>query len=403
VGYAEQTGALDRRTEWLAGQANSQHPPAADASVADWRVWVFQAAGEILTARSKAISSGDQKAFLGSVDPANAKFVTEQTRRFQVLRRMEAGVYREVVTGNPSEDGQRRWRLDTDMFYCFGPANCNQVRLPTESAWVFRDGRLRLADIKASPADWNGPRPWEVDDLQVRVGERVVIASMKADASRLADAVRSADRAALVADKFAHWHEPPSRYVIFLAGPTEWRKWYGHEQPEWAAAWAVPVGGFTTEVVVRTDSFRASTLQSLLSHELTHVTSLAGDRHGGARTSWWLMEGIADYAQFLGKAVRQYDALAPTREFVHGSWDGAVAVDPPDEDASVDEAAAHYGVAFLAVRRIADRYGQDKMIDFFGAVVHEGQTLDQAATSTLGASWATVQADCAKFVRSSVG
>jgi len=403
VGYAGYTGALDQRSEWVVGQGNSQQPPAPDASVTDWRLWVFKASGEILASRAKAVGAGDQKAFLGPVDPANARFVSEQTRRFQVLRRMEVGVYREVVTGTPSDVGQRRWRLDTDMFYCFGAATCDAIRLPTETEWVFRDGRLRLTNIKASTADWNGPRPWEVDDLQVRVGERVVIASMKADASRLADAVRSADRAALVADKFARWHEPPERYVIFLAGSAEWRKWYGHEQPDWAAAWAVPVGNYTTEVVVRTDSFRASTLQSLLSHELTHVTSLAGDRDGAARTSWWLMEGIADYAQFLDKPVRQYDALAPTREFVHGSWDGAVAVDPPGTDASVDEAAAHYGIAFLAVRRIADKYSQAKMINFFGAVVHEGQTLDAAARSALGVPWTTVQADCATFIRSSVG
>jgi hypothetical protein len=289
------------------------------------------------------------------------------------------------------------------MFYCFGPATCPVVRLPIRTEWTFKADVLRIVAVTPSAAEWNGPRPWEVADLQVRTGSRVVLAATKNNAWRLADAVRSADGAAQVADMFAKWHEPPSKYVIFLAGPSEWKTWFGHEQPDWAAAWAVPVGNQTTEVVVRTDSVRQSTLEGLLSHELTHVTSLAGERAGLSRNTWWLVEGIADYAEFLGKPVRQYDALAPTRTYVHGAWTGNVAVPAPDADASIDEAAAHYGVAFLAVRRIADRYGQAKMISFFGAVVHEDKTLEAAATSTLGASWASVSADCAKFVRSSVG
>ncbi|MGE5826910.1 MAG: hypothetical protein ACM30G_00905 [Micromonosporaceae bacterium] len=402
VGYASATGAFDSHARWISGEAG-QHPPAADASVADWRLWVFRAAGEVLVARGAAVAAGDEAAFLAPLDPGNAKLISEETRRFRVLRQMGAGVYRESVTGTPEDLGQRSWRLDTDMFYCFGPATCSVVRLPIRTEWSFRSDGLRIAAVVSSAAEWNGPRPWEVADLQVRTGNRVVLAATKSNAWRLADAVRSADSAALVADTFAKWHEPPSRYVIFLAGPNEWKTWYGHEQPDWAAAWAVPVGNLTTEVVVRTDSVRQSTLQGLLSHELTHVTSLAGDRSGLTRNTWWLVEGIADYAEFLGKPVRLYDALAPTRTYVHGSWDGDIAVSAPGSDASVDEAAAHYGVAFLAVRRIAERYGQEKMIKFFGAVVHEDKSLETAASSTLGASWASVSTDCAKFVRSSVG
>jgi hypothetical protein len=403
VGYAGATGAFDPHARWVDSDASRQRPPAADASVSDWRLWVFRAAGDVLAARTKAFADGDEAAFLAPLDPGDAKLVGEETRRFRLLRQMGAGVYRETVTGTPEETGQRRWRLDTDMFYCFGPATCPAVRLPTGTEWTFQADVLRIAEVTPSAEEWNGPRPWEVADLQVRTGTRVVLAATKNNAWRLADAVRSADSAAQVADLFARWQDPPSKYVIFLAGPSEWKTWYGHEQPDWAAAWAVPVGNQTTEVVVRTDSVRQSTLAGLLSHELTHVTSLAGNRAGLGRNTWWLVEGIADYAEFLGKPVRQYDALAPTRTYVHGSWNGNVAVPAPDSDASIDEAAAHYGVAFLAVRRIADRYGQNKMINFFGAVVHEDKTLEAAALSTLGASWATVSADCAKFVRSSVG
>ena len=78
-------------------------------------------------------------------------------------------------------------------------------------------------------------------------------------------------------------------------------------------------------------------------------------------------------------------------------------MDPPSTNASLDEAAARYGVAFLSVRRIADdvRAGQDA--DFWGQVVHDNTSLEDASLSALGAPWTTVSADCAPYIRRSVG
>jgi len=56
-------------------------------------------------------------------------------------------------------------------------------------------------------------------------------------------------------------------------------------------------------------------------------------------------------------------------------------------------------VAFLSMRRMADVYGQDKMLDFFGRVVHDAATLDAAAQAVYGVAWSTVSADLAKFIR----
>jgi hypothetical protein len=48
---------------------------------------------------------------------------------------------------------------------------------------------------------------------------------------------------------------------------------------------------------------------------------------------------------------------------------------------------------------MADVYGQDKMLDFFGRVVHDAATLDAAAQAVYGVAWSTVSADLAKFIR----
>jgi len=105
----------------------------------------------------------------------------------------------------------------------------------------------------------------------------------------------------------------------------------------------------------------------------------------------------------IGKSIGEYDALSQTRSFVRGRWDGNPAVDAPAVDASLEEASARYGVAFLAVRRIADVYGQDKMLDFWGRIVHDNVTAENASSQVLGADWDTVRADCTQYIRDAVG
>jgi hypothetical protein len=163
------------------------------------------------------------------------------------------------------------------------------------------------------------------------------------------------------------------------------------------------VGGNVSEVVVRTEVVQQRGLQTLLTHELTHVTTLAGKATGANyAANWWLIEGIADYATMIDKAVKAYDSMAPTRSFVRNGWNGDPGVKPPTINASLADASGRYGVAFLAVRRISDKYGRDKMMDFWGRVVHDNQDLDTASQAALGQPWATVSADCTSFIRSAV-
>jgi hypothetical protein len=240
----------------------------------------------------------------------------------------------------------------------------------------------------------------------VRKGNRVVVATTKAYQSRLPSAVSAADRAAVVADSFAGFTvKAPARYTIYLAGASEWKKWYGGTSENWAAARAWPISDYHSDVVIRADSVRSSELENLLRHELTHVTSLAGaDIEGDSKDWWWLLEGIAEYASYRGRPVSSYDALTPVRRFVNDrdSFDGHVTVEPPDETASLDDAAARYGLAFLCVRRISEKYGEPKMLKFFNAVMQQNKKLDDAAKTALGPAWSTVEKDCVTYIRNTV-
>ena len=403
VGYADYAGALDTQAQWQPGTAPKvELPPAQNAPAAEWTSWARRLLSDLLTAQAKALLEANEAGYLAAVDPKNAQLVSDHKRRYKVLRAMGPGVWTQALTGALKDSGERSWQADIKISYCFGAASCSSAQLVESSTWELQGDHLVMVKLVQSEPEWNGPRPWETDELTVSTGRRVVIATTKTNAWRLPEAVKSADRAAVVADTLAKWESPPSRYVVFLAGPNDWRRWYGHTQPDWAAAWAVPVSDNVTEVVVRTEVVQQRGLETLLTHELTHVTTLAGKRDGAGRSAWWLIEGVADYATMIGKAVGSYDGITSTRAFVRNKWDGDPAVDAPTVNAGLQEAAGRYGVAFLAVRRISDKYGQAKMLDFWGKVVHDNQDINTAATTVLGASWPTVQADCAAFVRSSV-
>jgi len=400
--YAAGTGAFGATSIWQ-DTPPKEPPPAENAPASAWADWARRSVDDAIKGQAQALVAGDQDAFTGVADPANATLVSDLKRRFGVLRAMGLGVWTEALTGGLKQSGTRSWSGDIKVNYCFGDKNCVAAQITEPSRWEVRNDQLVMVELGKSDSDQNGPRPWETDQLVVKRGSRAIVAATKTNEWRLDSAVAAADKAAAVADTFAKWSPAPNRYVIFLASPAEWTKWYGHEQPEWAAAWAVPVSDTVTEVVVRTEVVQQRGLENLLTHELTHVTSLAGKRLGAAR-SWWLIEGIAEFATMIDQQLASYDGLDQTHDFVHSSkWDGKPNVDPPSTRASLDEAAARYGVAFLSVRRIAERYGQDKMLAFWGKVVHDNTPLDDASQSALGASWATVSADCASYIRRSVG
>ena len=90
----------------------------------------------------------------------------------------------------------------------------------------------------------------------------------------------------------------------------------------------------------------------------------------------------------LGQPINTYDGLdADPRVRAREVGRASPNVDPPSTEADLDEAAARYGVAFLAVRRIAEKYGQDKMLDFWGRVVHDNTTARRrVAQPALGAT-----------------
>ncbi|MBX6751218.1 MAG: hypothetical protein IRY85_16385 [Micromonosporaceae bacterium] len=372
-------------------------PPPLDASPAEWNAWARRAIAIAVRDQAAALLAGDEEGYLAAVDPDDTRLRDDLRRRFAVLSQMGVGQWSQEVRTTPDVTGQYTWHAQIRISYCFGDQTCRPNSLLIGTDWRLRDDHLVLTGLAYSGADQVGPRPWEADELVVATGTRTVVATSPRLDRRLQDALAAAEEAAAVADSLARWGGPPSRYVIFLADSGEWSTWYGLEQPEWAAG--AYVNQTDNEVVINASVVSAADTRELLTHELAHVATLAGERDGLRGSVWWLVEGIADYAMMLGEPLSEYATIPAVRSFVRQSWDGDPAVDPPSVNATGAEAAARYGIAFLAVWRMAQVYGHDAMLTFFGRVIHDGASLEDAAQAVYGESWAAVRDDCEQFIR----
>jgi hypothetical protein len=383
-----------------ASRSPAKRPKAGD-SLPVFQAWMRERIEVALNQQTQALLAGDAAAYVKPVDPAKTTLVAQSRKQFASLRAMKIGAWGNEVLALSVIDGKEfatKWRVRVEGHPCFGAATCEDDDFATTMTWRLADPDTPLMTSLQADESANAPRPWQVSDLIAKAGARTVVATTKAYASLLDRVSEQAEAAAKVADRFAYQGKPPSRYVIFYAGPNEWKTWYGWNPPEWSAGVSIEVGE-SSNIVLNGKDLQSWFLDNLLRHEMTHASSLPGDSNSRA---WWLIEGIAEYAEMDGASVSRYSAIDATRAFVQGSWDGHVTVSAPRDSDGDEKVAAAYGVAFLAVRHLAEQYGEEKMIAFFEAVVHDGKTELAAAREVLGENWATVEQGCVEYIRSAV-
>jgi hypothetical protein len=389
------------------GDARGVSSPGPNAPLRDRLPWVRQQISTALEAQTKALLSGDQRGFVAPADPKARKLAGELVQRFGSLRALKVAQYNQRIVSGPTRTtgsgGRNEWKVRIQLLHCFVVANCVPDPVLIDSQWVETASGVRMATLGASRGDDNGPRPWEVSSLKAVVGARTVVATTSGYASRLPSMLKEAEKAAANADLFVLGDKKPDRYRIFLAGPSEWKKWYGGDLPKWSVGFATNVSDDRMEVVLNVNEIESDFLDEVLRHELGHVATLAAHsyQHEG---NFWLIEGIAEYIQENGRPVDQYDGRFVVRRYLReGGWDGKVDVPPPTASTPDWQVGARYGISYYSVRRMSERFGRKKMIQFFSEVIHQGSSLTAAAQAAYGVSWANVNADCARYVRARAG
>ncbi|WP_432995003.1 basic secretory protein-like protein [Dactylosporangium sp. CA-233914] len=350
---------------------------------------------QALQDQAAALLGGDEDGFLRAVDPSATGLRENLARRFGSLRQLQVKVWQPAVQGRAAQAGGTA-TATVLVKYCFVVDTCEPLTLEATTKWSVAGKSVTLLEF--GTAKYLGPRPFEVSELRTVVGDRVVMSTTAKYASRLPSMLPAAERAAALTDTFARWGGPPARYVVYLAGPDEWSSWYGLRQEAWVAGFALPLTASVTEIVL--NAARVDTKQTLdvLRHEFTHVVTLAGVEKAYEHT-WWLVEGIAEYVRVKGSG-KPFDGVGDVRTYVRsGHWKGEIALDDPPADSSTADVSGRYGVAYLSLQRIADRYGEDKLLEFFDYAARQGLALSDAAPKAFGVTWDDVEADCARAVR----
>jgi hypothetical protein len=393
-----------------AGRAEAANPtptaipsPGPNSPAKVRAAWVTDQIRATLDRQSAALLAGNQRAFLRAADPKATKVTSALKRRFSSLRALKVSSFTQRIASLPSPGGTAQrpvWTVKVEIQYCLVVRNCRVDEIVVDTGWVETAGGPRMASLAQSGETNNGPRPWEVSSLRTAVGKRVIVATTGKYASRLPALLRQAERAAAVADKFVIGGPAPDRYRVFIAAPTDWKRWYGGDLPSWSVGFATGVSNRRMEVVLNLDEIQTGYLDEVLRHELGHVATLSADPYAD-ESDFWLVEGLAEYIQESGRPVGAYDGRSAVRRYLDsGKWNGSVNVPQPTGSTPDLQVAARYGIGYYAVRRMAERYGQAKMIEFFSEMVlKQNNALDAAARTAFGTSWANVNADCARYIR----
>ncbi|MGW4157031.1 hypothetical protein ACWEDF_28155 [Micromonospora chersina] len=354
-----------------------------------------------LDRQAAALLDGDRAGFLAVAEPAARPALT---RRYAALRALRVTTWRPVADGVPAAaDRPGEWRLTVTVGYCFVVPGCTPSSVELGTRWrVAGEAEPLLTAVEESRGTPAGARPWEVSDLAVAVGKRAVVATTPALRGKLPGLLAQAEAAATVADLYAVAAPPPDRYLVYYAGRAEWQRWYGGGRPKWTAGYAVGVGGGHHDVVLNAQSLAPGGVDDLLRHELTHAASLPDGGYAD-RSSWWLVEGLAEYAGADGQPVDRYEGLAEARKLVRGGWNGRLDALAPADDASDDRVGGAYGIGYLAVHHLVDRFGEQRVLDFFRAVVHERLSMAEAADEVFGEPWSGLHDDCVAYLRAVAG
>jgi hypothetical protein len=334
-----------------------------------------------LAAQSQALLGGDLTGYLAFVDTAlNGEF----TQRFHSLRALRVARWTAQVADMPLDEDDR-WSVTVKIGYCLGDADCVPAEMVLPSTWTVRDGRAVATTFQRTVL------PWDLTALQAVAGRRVIVAAPASLAGQLDRTLAAADTAADAADRFARWGPPPKWYIVYLAGPEQWRTWW-NGRSEGFDGYAMGSYGVAIQ-----PGAAGSGLTNLLAHEFTHVVSVGDEDH--ASWSWWLAEGLAEYAADRDGSWTRARLPFVRRYLRAGRWDGTVTLGDTLAGVSEDELLARYGLALLTVTCLARRFGEDRLLAFFASVVREWTDPETASLKVFGTEWAPVAAGCAAEIR----
>ncbi|WP_431047822.1 hypothetical protein ACQUSR_24985 [Streptomyces sp. P1-3] len=384
------------------------------------RVPVDEDHGEIqrmLDRRAAAVRERDAGAFLATVDRGAVRYRSGQRRVFENLADVPLGswTYRLAGTGGftPVAGTGRRIAARVELRYRLVGYDTAPVTSEQFLTLVRRDGRWYVA----SAGGKRGPQQlWDQGDVEVVRGRHSLVLGVGQDRARLREIAATADRA--VPAVSAVWREKWAHRVVIQVPASVERLagLLGTSASAYRGIAAVTTAELVRKgsapadrVIVNPDAYAvlgAFGRQAVMTHETAHVATRASTTES---TPLWLSEGFADWVGYRG-ADRRPQALAP--ELTTAVLAGRPPHDLPDTDAfrfgtDGPALARAYEEGWLACRMIAERWGERKLAEFYGAVGAgaggERRSVDAALKKVLGVERAEFMAGWRSYVKRTLG
>lgn len=382
-------------------------------------VWEQAAVGSwpdakrVLDDHAAALLRGDEKGWLSAVDPERPDLREHYRQQFSALRELGVSNWSyNVIIPPVTTYGRPELDAHVTVAYCLHVKTCpvydrTEPRTPTieqRLSLTRRGGAYVITDVRPPQNRAPGQTPWESSKLTFAQGKRVTIAAPPSQVHRLREVVAAADRAAVIADRYAKYVDNPQlRYRIYLAGDAEWKTWFGAAPRRNAAGYAIPIGLVGTEVVLRMSTVKPQEVFELVRHELGHVATLSGsDQRASAiyDIHEWLVEGVAEYISFAPKGATSNPSHNSVR--AGGRLPDTLAIEPLSDKAKDREVSRFYALGHHAVSCLVDRFGEPRFFDFLKRVLRQDASYDEASRAAFDRPWRNVDRDCVSQIRRTV-
>ncbi|MBN3928320.1 hypothetical protein IQ279_01440 [Streptomyces verrucosisporus] len=379
----------------------------------------------VLDRQAEAVLAGDREAYLATVDPRADGYRDAQRTVFGNLARLpiDHWSYRVTATGEdafplPADGGAgpRRIAVRAELRYRIGGYDPAPVRDVEHLTLTEREGRWYVSsdgDGDGAPGGRRGTQQlWEQGEMTVVRGERSLVLGVgrpEFDLRALAD---DADRAVPGADEA--WPRRWPRRVLVQAPATLERMagLLGGPPSSYRGIAAVTTGeagGRSTapaeRIVVNPEAYwllGEEGRRIVMTHEVTHV---ATREHTTESTPLWLSEGFADWAAYR-EVDRSPARIAPLLD--DAVRDGEVPRRlPTDEEfafaGDADRLARSYESGWLLCRMVAQRWGEEKLVELYLAAGESGGDIDPVVREVLGTGMDGLTERWREYVRRELG
>ena len=339
---------------------------------------------ELVARRATALGGKDKQAWLTTVSDLTVPYAARQAEVFDRMTRLPIAGYGETaVEIGPPLDAARQRALGPEAWVA-------TVHLTYALRGFDSAPRQFVASytVSRTPAGWGfvddsdgttQPQPWDLSPMTVLSSPTTLVIG-SAPRARLQDYLALGDAAHTTIAGV--WGSARPGVIIAPATSKELvtslqrRDASGLDQV--AAITDGPreePGAATSDrVFINPDTFlrlNAEGRRVVVTHELTHVTVRASTTRP---VPLWLSEGFADYVGFSGLGLDPRTVAADLLTKVRAGT-GPTGL-PTDRafDPTLGVIAPVYNAAWLAVSRISQRYGQNRLVAFYRAVALDAPT-----------------------------